>query len=233
MHRSPFLAAAGALALCATVAAPAAFAAEEYPPTTPTRAAGVCVGDIPYFAYAVDFGSDSFVGAPMTITFVNPGGADFVIETVVPDVDAPAAVLWPGASADPEDWPGWELNADGIWVETTQDEGAFTRAAGGVEVRFDTNPTLATTVTYPPATEACANPENFQTTGGGGTSNPETPTTGADNPVTPTSVEGGEAVQTAATTPQTGASVALPIALGVTALGIGAGLTVMVRRRNA
>jgi LPXTG-motif cell wall-anchored protein len=207
------VAALGATALCATAGAPAAWADPEYPPTSPTRAAAVCVGDIPFLAYGVDFGDDSFVGEPMTITFVNPAGDDFVINTSVPAVDEQATVLWPGASVDPQDWPGWELNADGEWVETTADAGAFTRAPGGVEVQFTTNPTLTTTVTYPPASAVCANP----------------PRTG-DTPGAP-SQQSGDAAPGAETIPQTGASAVLPLALGLLGLGIGGGLVFAARRR--
>lgn len=226
-------AAIGTSVLCAGAAIPAAVAAPDYPPTSPTRAAGVCVGDIPYFAYEVDFGSDEFVGSPMTITFVNPNGADAVINTTVPAVGEPAAELWPGASEDPQDWPGWELDENGVWVETTEDEGAFTRAPGGVEVQFATNPTLSTTVTYPPATTACANPAQ----GPGGEGGPTTVSNdttsggagGAGQPVEAS--ESRSAAPSAQTTPQTGANLVLPVALGLAALGIGAGLFAAARRK--
>jgi LPXTG-motif cell wall-anchored protein len=206
----------GVATLSAAAVAPSAVA-QEYPPPSPTRAAGVCVGDIPFFAYEVDFGSDDFVGQPMTITFVNPSGDDFVIPTTVPGIGEPAAVLWPGASEDPEDWPGWELNSEGIWVETTEDTGAFTRAPGGVTVEFETNPTLTTSVTYPPATEACANPQQ-------GPSGQGVPTTVADEQVAASAAAG-------ATTPQTGADPVLPITLGLLGLGLGTALVLLARRR--
>jgi hypothetical protein len=229
MHVSRLAAALGAAALSTTAFVPAAFAAPDYPPTTPTAVSGVCVGDIPYLAYQVDFGDDSFVGDPMSITFVNPAGDDFVISTVVPAVGEPAAVLWPGASEDPEDWPGWELNADGVWVETTDDAGAFTRAPGGVEVQFATNPTLTTSVTYPPSTAVCANPPQGADTQG-------VPTEVSDEPAQ-TSGDAAEpeaaapAAPTAETTPQTGANAALPLALALLGLGIGTGLGFAARRR--
>jgi LPXTG-motif cell wall-anchored protein len=205
----------GVAALCSTAILPAALA-QEYPPPSPTRAAGVCVGDIPFFEYETDFGDDSLVGGPMTITFINPGGADFVINTTVPPVGERAVVLWPGASVDPEDWPGWELDADGIWVETTEDEGAFTRAPGGVGVEFTTNPTLTTSVTYPPATAVCANPEN---------------PSGDDVPQPTTQSADAAAAPAAETTPDTGANAVLPVVLGLLGVGIGALLVVAARRR--
>lgn len=212
MRVTPIAAAIGASALCAVASIPAAVAAPDYPPTSPTRAAGVCVGDIPYFAYEVDFGSDQYVGNPMTITFVNPNGPNAVINTTVPGVGEQPVVLWPGASEDPQDWPGWVLDENGNWVETTEDEGAFTRAPGGVTVEFTTNPTVSTTVTYPPASAVCANP-------------PRGP--GGDVPKTP----GGEVTPGSPTTPQTGANLVLPVTLGLGALGIGAGMFGAARRK--
>ena len=219
MNITRSIAVLGIAAVCSTAGLPAALAAPEYPPTSPTRAAGVCVGDIPFFAYGVDFGDDSLVGQPMTITFVNPDGDDFVIDTAVPAASEEATVLWPGASVDPQDWPGWELNAAGEWVQTTGDAGAFTRAPGGVEVRFTTNPTLTTSVTYPPASAICANPPRSGDTPGG----------------TPPQQQGGDAATVptpiADTIPQTGAGAALPLVLGLLGLGIGGGLVLAARRR--
>jgi LPXTG-motif cell wall-anchored protein len=37
---------------------------------------------------------------------------------------------------------------------------AWTRAAAGITVRFDVNPTTSTTVTYPAESTLCANPVN-------------------------------------------------------------------------
>ncbi len=190
----------------------------------PTRAAGVCVGDVPYFAYEVDFGDDDFVGDAMTITFVNPDGDDAVIETTVPAAGERGVVLWPGASEDPQDWPGWELNEDGVWVETTEDEGAFTRAPGGVEVLFETNPTLDTTVTYPPASAICANPKNRTPR--------DVPPPPGDNPPPP-----GEDVPPPPgeheDLPETGADTRLIGLSALAALGAGIGMTAAVRRRWA
>jgi hypothetical protein len=154
--------AAGVSCLAVLAASPLAHAQgdADYPPRVPTAASGICVGDIPYLQYGVDFGSDEFVGDPMTITFDNPSGDDVVITTTVPPAGQAATVLWPGASEDPQDWPGWVLDENGQWVESTTDPGAFTRAPGGVAVTFATNPSLTTSVTYPPASAVCANPKN-------------------------------------------------------------------------
>ena len=233
MRATRIAAALGAAALCSTTAIPAALAAPEYPPTSPTRAAAICIGDIPYFAYEVDFGDDNSVGNSMTITFVNPGGPDSVISTTVPAVGERGVVLWPGASEDPQDWPGWELNDEGEWVETTEDEGAFTRAPGGVEVRFETNPTLTTPVEYPPASEICANPPQ-ETAVSSTSTTPDEPAESSTTTSTPapTPADTATAAAAAETTPQTGAAPVLPLALGLLALG-GGGLLYFFARRRA
>lgn len=206
MNRTRILAVAGATALTCIAVAPAALAA-TYPPTSPTLAAGVCVGDIPYFAYEVDFGGE-FVGDPMTITFVNPDGNDYVIDATVPEAGEAQAVLWPGAAEAPnEDWPGWELDSNGTWVETTDDAGAFTRAPEGVEVVFATNPSVSTSVTYPPSTESCANPAT----------------------AVPTALSGGSGGGNEM--PHTGGN-AMPAILGAAALAVGGGLVVASKVRN-
>ena len=67
------------------------------------------------------------------------------------------AVLWPGASASPPDWPGWILQ-NGVWVAA--DDG-FLWARGNISVLFEVNPSTVLTVSYPQSTEACADPENI------------------------------------------------------------------------
>lgn len=164
-HLSRVVASAGAAAALALLTAATVVADDQYPPSLPTAASGVCEGDIPYFSFQVDFGSAEFVGRPMRITFVNPNGEDAVIESVVPSPTESQRVLWPGAAEEPNpDWPGWELDGSGTWVPTTTDVGAFTRVEGGVTVEFAVNPTLTTSVTYPPASAQCAGPQKTPTT---------------------------------------------------------------------
>jgi hypothetical protein len=123
------------------------------PLTTPTTldiaAAGAeCRNDIPYLGYDIDWAG----GGTATITFINPVGADIVYE----DVPLSGEVLWPGANDDPADWPGWILK-NGVWVEG--DDG-FLWARGTIQVRFEVNPTAVVQVSYPPASVACAGPQN-------------------------------------------------------------------------
>jgi hypothetical protein len=107
-----------------------------------------CRSDIPYFAYDVDWPG----GGTATITFINPTGADIVHE----NMPLSGAVLWPGANDDPADWPGWILQ-NGVWVEG--DDG-FLWARGTIQVQFEVNPTAIVSVSYPPASVACAGPQN-------------------------------------------------------------------------
>jgi hypothetical protein len=117
--------------------------------TLDIAAAGAeCRNDIPYFAYDVDWPG----GGTATITFLNPNGADIVHE----DMPLSGEVLWPGANNDPADWPGWILQ-DGVWVEG--DDG-FLWARGTMQVQFEVNPTAVVSVSYPPASVACAGPRN-------------------------------------------------------------------------
>jgi hypothetical protein len=117
--------------------------------TLDIAAAGAeCRSDIPYFAYDVDWPG----GGTATITFLNPNGADIVHE----DMPLTGAVLWPGANDSPPDWPGWILE-NGTWVEG--DDG-FLWARGTMQVQFEVNPTAVISVSYPPASVACAGPRN-------------------------------------------------------------------------
>ena len=108
-----------------------------------------CFNDIPYLRYSIDYPA----AQSATITFLNPTGADIVYE----NVPMSGAVLWPGASANPPDWPGWILQ-NGVWVAA--DDG-FLWARGTISVLFEVNPSTVLTVSYPQSTEACADPENI------------------------------------------------------------------------
>ncbi|MFK4834627.1 hypothetical protein ACI3KY_02740 [Microbacterium sp. ZW T2_14] len=119
----------------------------------PGEIQSVCVGDVPYLGYAVSL-PEGFVADsanPVTITFVNPDGEDYVVE----DQPLSGKLLWPGASdGNPKMWPGWDL-VDGEYVQT---DGNFAWTRAGVTVEFEVNPTYTTEVEYPQATALCANP---------------------------------------------------------------------------
>ena len=122
-------------------------------PLVPGAIDAVCVGDVPYLGYGLTL-PEGFVAdseTPVTITFLNPDGEDYVV-TGQP---LSGSLLWPGASAgEPKMWPGWEL-VDGEYAQT---DGNFAWTREGVTVRFDVNPTYSTEVEYPEASAECANP---------------------------------------------------------------------------
>jgi hypothetical protein len=122
-----------------------------------------CRNEIPYLAYDIDWPA----GGTATITFINPVGAD----VVYPNVPLTGAVLWPGASENPPDWPGWVLE-NGKWVEA--DDG-FLWARGTVQVQFEVNPTAVVTVSYPTSSAICAGPQNIPDVVGGVTITPPPP----------------------------------------------------------
>ncbi|MFC0644486.1 LPXTG cell wall anchor domain-containing protein [Cellulomonas phragmiteti] len=161
--------ATAALVLAATGLAPAATAAplaatvvtgddctrgtDEYGAELPcevevTVLSPVCDNDVPKLRYAVTpIGSDR---NRVTITFVNPGGADVVYA----DQPLTGTVLWPGAVQDSTgkgvDWPGWRLEG-GTWV--VGDEYDWVRPS--VEVSFQVNPAASAVVGYPPSSPVC------------------------------------------------------------------------------
>jgi len=122
-------------------------------PLVPGEIQSVCVGDVPYLGYAVSLPEGLVVDSstPVTITFVNPDGEDYVVA----NQPLSGKLLWPGASdGNPKMWPGWDL-VDGEYVQT---DGNFAWTRAGVTVEFEVNPTYATEVEYPQATVLCAHP---------------------------------------------------------------------------
>lgn len=135
---------------------------DEQCPLTPGGVGASCVGSVPYLSYALDLprGFETNDPRPLTITFVNPDGADHRIS----GLPLTGRVLWPGASATPPlMWPGWDL-VDGQYVEVGDERFGWTR--DGITVRFQVNPEYSTTLEYPPATVACANPPTTTRTPG-------------------------------------------------------------------
>jgi len=112
-----------------------------------------CDGNVPYLVY--DISVSNLPGADsVTITFINPGGADIVFA----DQPLSGKILWPGAVLDAGgnivDWPGWTLHPDGTWTQGD----AFDWVRPTVQVNFEVNPDVTLTVDYPPESSACANP---------------------------------------------------------------------------
>ncbi|MDY0910335.1 hypothetical protein [Microbacterium sp. CFBP9034] len=193
-------------------------------PMLPGSILSSCVGDVPYLAYGVTLpeGYIADNATPVTITFVNPDGEDFVIA----NQPLSGSILWPGASAvEPKMWPGWAL-VDGEYVPT---DGNFAWTRAGVTVRFDVNPSYETVIEYPQATALCASPL---------LADPEDPTDPTDptDPSDPTDpVTGVPAGEESGALAVTGSSVPVwAIGGGAAALLAGIALTVfgVTRRRG-
>lgn len=112
--------------------------------------APVCIADTPYIDYKVTAtGTDSTTA---TLTFFDLDGNQIAQYT---NLGLSGRVIYPGASEDPEDWPGWKFEpSTQKWVTDPTDA----RWRDGLTVRVDVNPTAFGVVTYPPATEACNSP---------------------------------------------------------------------------
>ncbi|PJJ56746.1 LPXTG-motif cell wall-anchored protein [Mumia flava] len=173
-----------------------------------------CVSAVPYLSYAVELppGFAEPGPNPVTITFVNPSGPDYVVS----GQPLSGQLLWPGASATPPlQWPGWELLPDGTYVET---DGNFAWTRQGITVRFDVNPTYSTTVEYPQESSTCANPQNREVPPD--EDEPDNPN-GPDNPTIPTGY----------TLPNTGAGSPVLGLLGAMFVLVGGSVLLLSRRR--
>jgi LPXTG-motif cell wall-anchored protein len=176
----------------------------------------VCVGDTPYLEYGVSLpeGVEVDDDTPLTITFLHPeGGEDYVAA----DQPLEGSLLWPGATdTAPKQWPGWEQQDDGSYVET---DGNYAWTRDGVQVLFEVNPQYSTVVEYPPASSQCANPV------GAGGADVEVAADDADVPPAD-----DQSAEQADELPQTGATVG--VVGGIAALlVVGGGLLFWLRRR--
>jgi LPXTG-motif cell wall-anchored protein len=148
-------------------------ASAAYPPSTdPARIdvaafSPVCQGDIPYITYNIEVSGTSANTA--TLTFIDNQGNEVETHTNMP---LSGTVIYPGASSDPQDWPGWRVAGNGNWEIDPTDQ----HLRDGLTVRVQVNPTATGQVSYPPATEACNGPE--------GTSSPQTPSASGELPAT-------------------------------------------------
>jgi LPXTG-motif cell wall-anchored protein len=109
----------------------------------------VCQADTPYIQYEIKVSGTT--AADATLTFFDLDGKQ-VAQYV--DVAMSGRVVYPGASSTPPDWPGWKLNANGLWDIDPADS----RLRDGLTVMVEVNPTATAQVAYPPATAACADP---------------------------------------------------------------------------
>jgi uncharacterized repeat protein (TIGR01451 family) len=132
------------------VAYPPATSACANPPRITFGFVGpVCVQDHPFIRWAiVPHNVTDATTATITITDIHGN----VVKKLT-DQPLSGETLWPGATINPDDWPGWKL-VNGVWVQDPTD--AVLRA--GVTVAAEVNPSASKFIPYPPATSACANP---------------------------------------------------------------------------
>ncbi len=121
----------------------------------------VCRAEVP--TIVIDFstpGFPSIAGRPGTLTMSDLNGNVVSTQTVIYEPGGHVELLYPGTTVNPDgtiaDVPGWILTNAGLWVRDPSDE--FLRA--GIHLSYTVNPTAETTVTYPPESSICANPEN-------------------------------------------------------------------------
>jgi len=149
--------------------------------------------------------------SPGLSTRAGYGGEDYVVT----DRTREGRLLWPGATdTAPQQWPGWEQQDDGSYVET---DGNYAWTRYGVQVLFQVNPEYPTVVDYPPVSSECANPI------GVGGPDVETIADGADAPA-------DDAAGGADSLPQTGATVGVIAGLAVLLIA-GGGAVFWLRRR--
>lgn len=151
------------------------------PPTTPTfaftGAIAVCVVEVPTIVISFANTFPELAGVTGTLTMTAANGTVVSTQPLVYQPNTSVNLLYPGTRVNADgsiaDVPGWNLNADGFWVRDPSD--AFLRE--GILLTFTVNPTATATVTYPPESSACANPDGpFPP----GASPPELPATGGE-----------------------------------------------------
>ena len=140
--------------------------------------APVCQADVPYISYHI-----AVTGTPSTtadLTFIDIDGDVVATHN---DVPFDGTVIYPGATANPQDWPGWKFQ-NNQWVpDPTDDEWRQ-----GLTVRVEVNPTAIGQVSYPPATAACNGPGETESQAPTTTTGPTTqlPATGSSSTTTAT-----------------------------------------------
>jgi hypothetical protein len=148
----------------------------------------VCIKDAPYIK--IVFGNQpQYNGKTATIT-LHQGANVIETHTATYQANETLTFIWPGATAAPDGsgltWPGWITNPDGTYSPDPSTQ--FLRDP--MQVTVEVNPEATGTVTYPPATSACANPP---TTTGTPDTTPAPPTSAPDTPpTTGLPVTGGE-----------------------------------------
>ena len=114
-----------------------------------------CVNDAPYISYNIVPLGFVPTSGNATLTFFDKNGNQ--VGNPVQVTSLQGRVVYPGATVVDgvaTDWPGWKFE-NGVWVQDPSD--AVLR--DGLTIRVQVNPEATATVTYPPATSACADPK--------------------------------------------------------------------------
>jgi hypothetical protein len=123
------------------------------------RAAGsICDNEVPKIR--ITFGNlAQFDGQVGTLTMRDVNGNVISVQPLTYRAGTSVDLLYPGTAVNPDgsidDVPGWILTDDGFWIEDPSD--AYLRQ--GITLTYEVNPSVTTTVTYPPESSGCANPD--------------------------------------------------------------------------
>jgi len=127
----------------------------------------ICIREVP--TIRITFGNTfpELAGRTGTLTMTTVTGNGVVsTQPLVYQPGTTVDILYPGTRVNPDgsiaDVPGWNLNSAGFWVRDPSD--AFLR--DGIRLTYTVNPTATATVTYPPESSSCANPDGPFPTGG-------------------------------------------------------------------
>lgn len=138
-------------------------------PFTFGAAATVCVAEVPTIRITFLNTFPELAGRTGTLTMsALNGGAVVSTQPLVYQPGTTVDILYPGTRVNADgsiaDVPGWNLQANGLWVRDPSD--AYLR--DGIALSYTVNPTATALVTYPPESANCANPENPATPPTGG-----------------------------------------------------------------
>lgn len=121
----------------------------------------VCIREVPTIRITFQSpGFPSLAGRSGTLTMTSVATGQVIsTQPLVYQPGATVDLLYPGTRVNADgtiaDVPGWNLNAAGFWVRDPSDE--FLR--DGIALTYTVNPTATATVTYPPESANCANPD--------------------------------------------------------------------------
>jgi hypothetical protein len=122
-------------------------------------AATVCIREVPTIRIVFQNTFPELAGRTGTLTMAALNGTVVSTQSLVYAPGTTVDLLYPGTRVNADgsiaDVPGWNLNSAGFWVRDPSDE--FLR--DGIVLTYTVNPTATATVTYPPESAACANPD--------------------------------------------------------------------------